>query len=159
MRLPRLLLVLLAAAPAVRAAELTLSHATVADLQAAMEAGALTSEKLLQLYLARVERYEADLNAVITLNPRALDEARALDTERKTKGPRSPLHGIPIGSVQPTASRGSSPSVMPTSRPPAPSACPCTPRPWRAKRSPINFAARLSRIARHLSARSAGGIP
>ncbi len=96
MRLSRLLLLLLAATPVVRAGELTLSHATVADLQAAMASGTVTSESLLQLYLARVDRYEPDLNAVITLNPRALEEARALDIERKTKGPRSPLHGIPV---------------------------------------------------------------
>jgi Asp-tRNA(Asn)/Glu-tRNA(Gln) amidotransferase A subunit family amidase len=36
------------------------------------------------------------INSVITLNPKALEEARALDLERKTKGRRSPLHGIPI---------------------------------------------------------------
>ena len=36
------------------------------------------------------------MHAVITLNPKALETARALDAERKAKGPRSPLHGIPI---------------------------------------------------------------
>jgi len=82
-----------------RAATFDLSTATIADIQAAMDKGALSSEKLVQLYLARIEAYDAKgpaLNAVITLNPKALDEARALDEERKAKGPRSPLHGIPI---------------------------------------------------------------
>ena len=53
----------------------------------------------MQLYLARIDAYDRQgprLRAVITLNPKALDTARALDAERKAKGPRSPLHGIPI---------------------------------------------------------------
>src|SRR5882724_12500748 len=92
-----LLAVLLATAPFARAAEFDLSTATVADIQAAMDSGALTSEKLVQLYLARIEAYDQKgpkLNTVITLNKNALAEARALDAERKAKGPRSPLHGI-----------------------------------------------------------------
>jgi len=87
------------AASPLLAATLDLSTATIADLQAAMEKGALTSEKLVQLYLARIEAYDQKgpaLNTIITLNPRALDEARALDAERKAKGPRSPLHGIVV---------------------------------------------------------------
>src|ERR1019366_10036690 len=49
--------------------------------------------------LARIQAYDRQgpsLHAVLTLNPKALDTARALDAERKAKGPRSPLHGIPI---------------------------------------------------------------
>lgn len=85
--------------PAVPAATFDLSTATIADIQAAMDAGALSSEKLVQLYLARIEAYDKQgpkVNAVITLNPQALAEARALDAERKTKGPRSPLHGTTV---------------------------------------------------------------
>jgi len=85
--------------PTARAAEFDLSTATIADIQAAMDAGALTSEKLVQLYLARIAAYDKKgpaLNSVITLNPNALAEARALDAERKSKGPRSPLHGIVV---------------------------------------------------------------
>jgi amidase len=78
------------------AAEVPLASATIEDLNKAFAAGTLTSEKLVSLCLARVETYEPILNAVITLNPKALDEARALDAERKAKGPRSPLHGIPV---------------------------------------------------------------
>ena len=76
-----------------------LSTATVLEIQAAMDAGVLTSEKLTQLYLARIAAYDQagpKLNTVITLNPKALETARALDAERKAKGPRSALHGVPI---------------------------------------------------------------
>ncbi|MGC4071491.1 MAG: amidase family protein [Nibricoccus sp.] len=88
-------------APAInlRAATFELSSATVADINAAIDAGALTSEKLVQLHLARIAAYDKagpKLNAVITLNPKALEQARALDAERKAKGRRSPLHGVPI---------------------------------------------------------------
>lgn len=94
-----LTLTLIAVAPAASAKTFDLSTATVADINAAFDAGALTSEKLLQLYLARIEAYDKQgpkVNCVITLNPKALEQARALDAERKAKGPRSPLHGIPI---------------------------------------------------------------
>jgi amidase len=76
-----------------------LATATVADINDVFDAGALTSEKLLGLYLKRIEAYDKagpKVNAVITVNPKALEEARALDAERKAKGPRSPLHGIPV---------------------------------------------------------------
>jgi len=82
-----------------RAATFELSTATLADINAAMDAGALTSEKLTELYIARIEAYNSSgpkLNAVIALNPKALEEARALDAERKNKGPRSLLHGVPM---------------------------------------------------------------
>ncbi len=97
---------LLAAAAALSLAPLAaapktfdLATATVADINDAFDAGALTSEKLLGLYLKRIEAYDKagpKVNSVITLNPKALEEARALDAERKAKGPRSPLHGIPV---------------------------------------------------------------
>jgi Asp-tRNA(Asn)/Glu-tRNA(Gln) amidotransferase A subunit family amidase len=73
--------------------------ADVATIQEAVSAGALTYERLVQLYLARVEAYDRSgprLNAVIEVNPRALELARSLDEERRTLGLRSPLHGIPI---------------------------------------------------------------
>lgn len=78
---------------------LDLDTATVADLNAAFDKGTLTAEKLVQLSLARIDAFDRKgpaLRAVITLNPKALDTARALDAERKAKGRRSPLHGIPI---------------------------------------------------------------
>jgi amidase len=86
------------ASPAI-AATFDLETATIADINAAIDAGALTSEKLVELYLARIEAYDKrgpKINSVITLIPGALAEARALDAERRTKGRRSPLHGIPV---------------------------------------------------------------
>ena len=85
--------------PALRAAQFELTTASVADINAAFSAGALTSEKLTQLYLARIAAYDQagpKLNAVILLNPKALEEARALDPERKAGKIRGPLHGIPV---------------------------------------------------------------
>jgi amidase len=79
--------------------KLELTTATIADLQVAMEKGALTSEKLTQLYLARIAAYDQagpKLAAFLYLNPAVLDQARALDAERKAKGTRGPLHGIPV---------------------------------------------------------------
>lgn len=93
----RLLLLLLPlVAPALRATEFDLATATVADINAAFATGALTSEKLTALYLKRIETYEPALHAVITLNPRALEEARGLDAERKAGKVRGPLHGVPV---------------------------------------------------------------
>jgi amidase len=76
-----------------------LDTVTIADVNAAFSRGTLTSERLTQMFLARIEAYDKQgpaLRAVITVNPKALETARAMDAERKTKGPRSPLHGIPI---------------------------------------------------------------
>jgi amidase len=87
------------AMPRSRGAELDLTAATIPELDAALNSGALTSEKLVQLYQARIAAYDKQgpmINAVITLNPKALDEAKALDAERKITGPRSAIHGIPI---------------------------------------------------------------
>jgi amidase len=78
---------------------IALDAATIADVNAAFAAGMLSSERLVQLFLARVQAFDRQgpmLRSVITVNPRAVETARALDAERKAKGPRSPLHGIPI---------------------------------------------------------------
>jgi amidase len=83
----------------VRAANFDLTTATIEDINAAFKAGTLTSEKLTQLYLARIEAYDKQgptLNSVIVLNPKALETARALDAERKAGKVRSPIHGIPV---------------------------------------------------------------
>jgi Asp-tRNA(Asn)/Glu-tRNA(Gln) amidotransferase A subunit family amidase len=76
-----------------------LMHASVADIQASVAAGSLTYERLVEMYLARIAAYEKAgprLNAIIQINPKALEVARALDGERRERGLRSPLHGIPI---------------------------------------------------------------
>ena len=78
---------------------LNIETATIADLDAALASGKLTSEQLVGMYLKRIGAYDKQgpsINAVITLNPKALEIAKALDAERKAKGPRSPIHGIPI---------------------------------------------------------------
>jgi len=83
----------------VPATDFDLATATIEDINKAFDANALTSEKLTQLYLNRIDAYDKKgpkINAVITLNKQALATARALDAERKAKGPRSPLHGVPI---------------------------------------------------------------
>ncbi len=76
-----------------------LSQATIADLNTAFDAGTLTAERLVEMYLARIEAYDQQgpaLNTVLWLNGRAVEQARALDAERRASGPRSPLHGIPV---------------------------------------------------------------
>lgn len=81
------------------AANFKLTEATVADINAAFDAEALTSEQLTQLYLNRIEAYDnqgPSLNSIITVNPSALQTASELDKERQMTGPRSPLHGIPV---------------------------------------------------------------
>jgi amidase len=82
-----------------RATTVDLAGATIADIDAAFDKGTLTSEKLVKMYLRRIAAYDKQgpaINAVITLNPKALETAKALDKERKAQGPRSPLHGIPV---------------------------------------------------------------
>lgn len=72
---------------------------SILDLQAAQTDGRVTSRGLVESYLARIRAYDQagpTLNAVVTLNPHALADADALDKERAAKGPRGPLHGIPI---------------------------------------------------------------
>lgn len=81
------------------AAPLDLTSATIEQLNVAMRSGKVTSEELVKQYLKRIDAYDKKgpaINAVITLNPKALETAKALDAERAKSGPRSPLHGIPI---------------------------------------------------------------
>jgi amidase len=76
-----------------------LEEATIAGLQEMMASGRETSESVVALYLGRireVDRSGPGLNAVIEINPDALSIARELDRERREKGPRGPLHGIPV---------------------------------------------------------------
>ena len=89
----------LAASTAVQARTVEIDQATVAEINAGFTAGTLTSEKLVAASLARIAAYDRQgprLHAMITVNAKALETARALDAERKAKGPRSPLHGIPV---------------------------------------------------------------
>jgi Asp-tRNA(Asn)/Glu-tRNA(Gln) amidotransferase A subunit family amidase len=75
------------------------SEATISTLQEAMQSGTVTSRSLVEAYLARIQAYDGQgpkLNAIITTNPNAVKDAEALDRERAQKGPRGPLHGIPV---------------------------------------------------------------
>jgi Asp-tRNA(Asn)/Glu-tRNA(Gln) amidotransferase A subunit family amidase len=75
------------------------AEASIADEQKAMTEGRVTSKALVQAYLNRIEAFDRKgprLNSMITINPHALSDAEALDRERAAKGPRGPLHGIPV---------------------------------------------------------------
>ena len=74
-------------------------EAGIAEIGAALEAGRTTSVALVDAYLARIRAYDqagVGINAIVRLNPRAREEAAALDEERRTNGARGPLHGVPV---------------------------------------------------------------
>src|SRR5262245_35367780 len=71
-------------------------EATIPEMQRAMATKRVTSRELVRQYLARIATYDAKLHAVITVNPKALEEAEARDRERAQGKVRGPLHGIPI---------------------------------------------------------------
>src|SRR3984893_7780309 len=76
-----------------------LDEITIDDLQKAFQSGQYSSRSLSEKYLARIAEIDKAgprVNAVIELNPDALQIADALDQERRSKGPRGPLHGIPV---------------------------------------------------------------
>jgi len=76
-----------------------LEEITVANLQHGMASGQFTAATVARHYLKRIEEVDRKgprLKAVIELNPDAVGIAEALDRERKAKGPRGPLHGVPI---------------------------------------------------------------
>ena len=74
-----------------------LMDATIAELLTAMDEGRLTSERLVQMYLDRIEAYDEPLGllTIISLNPDALEEARAAD-QKRAQGGSGRLLGIPI---------------------------------------------------------------
>jgi amidase len=72
---------------------------TIDDLQKVFQSGEYSSHSLTEKYLARIHEIDKTgpmLNSIIELNPDALQIADALDQERKSKGSRGPLHGVPI---------------------------------------------------------------
>ena len=80
-----------------------LEEITIADLQDRLKSGEFTARLLVEKYWVRVSDIDMRtdngrpvLNSVIEMNPDALSIADALDRERKEKGPRGPLHGIPV---------------------------------------------------------------
>jgi len=95
------LILAFAAAVAVAAApsapsRLTVVETSITDLQRALQQRRVTSRDLVQQYLTRIALYEDRLNAIIYVNPRALEEADERDRERAEGRVRGPLHGIPI---------------------------------------------------------------
>ena len=79
--------------------EFELDELTVADLQRDMRSGRYSSASLTEKYLARIaeiDRQGPSLHSVIETNPDAIAIARSLDEERRSKGPRGPLHGNPV---------------------------------------------------------------
>jgi amidase len=84
--------------PSVRGKRHTFSvvEATIPEMQAAMKEGRVTSRELVIQYLLRIAIYNSKLNAVITVNPNALNQADERDRERAMGKARGPLHGIPI---------------------------------------------------------------
>ena len=74
----------------------TVVEATIPALQVAMAKGQVTSRQLVEQYLVRIATYEDKLNAVLAVNPAALQEADVLDRERAQGKLRGPLHGIPV---------------------------------------------------------------
>jgi amidase len=76
-----------------------LNEATIAQLQKQMKSGAMTARSITEAYLQRIQKIDTQgpvLNSVIEVNPDAVQIAASLDRERREKGPRGPLHGIPI---------------------------------------------------------------
>jgi len=85
--------------PATDVAAFELDEITISQLADGMSSGKYTARAIAEKYLARIEaidRHGPALNSVIEINPDALEIAEKLDAERKEKGSRGPLHGIPI---------------------------------------------------------------
>ncbi|MDQ2766029.1 MAG: amidase family protein, partial [Gemmatimonadota bacterium] len=94
--LPSLRAQALSATPALRNAGGAVEERSIAQLQEAMRSGVMSSREITDAYRARIAEMDHDLKAVIELNPDAPSIADAMDAERKSKGARGPLHGIPI---------------------------------------------------------------
>ena len=73
-----------------------LDEVTITELQARLTSGKLSAVALAKKYLARISEMDGRVRSVLELNPDALTIAADLDRERKSKGPRGPMHGIPV---------------------------------------------------------------
>jgi amidase len=83
--------------PDIKPAEL--DEITISELQDGMKSGKFTARSLVEKYTARIAEIDKNgpaINSVIEMNPDALSIADSLDQERKAKGPRGPMHGIPV---------------------------------------------------------------
>jgi amidase len=73
-----------------------LEEVTISEIQVKLNSGEITSKELVLIYLHRISLYDQGVHSILEINPDALQIAEALDAERREKGPRSQLHGIPI---------------------------------------------------------------
>ncbi len=76
-----------------------LEEVTIPELQDGLKSGKFTARSLVEKYTSRIHEIDKRgpaVNAIIELNPDALEIADALDRESRAKGPRGPLHGIPV---------------------------------------------------------------
>jgi amidase len=90
---------IVSAAPAPDIKPFELDEITISDLQGGMKSGKFTARSLVEKYSARIEEIDKHgpaINSIIELNPDALSIADTLDEERKAKGPRGPMHGVPV---------------------------------------------------------------
>jgi len=81
------------------AAPFPVLETSIADIHAAFKSGKLTARQLVQQYLDRIHAYDQQgprINSIITLNPKALEEAATLDAQYRRSGLAGPLHGIPV---------------------------------------------------------------
>jgi len=88
-----------AASAAAEVKPFELDEITITELQDGMKSGKFSALSLVEKYTARINEIDKQgpaVNAVIELNPEAEAIADALDQERKAKGPRGPLHGVPV---------------------------------------------------------------
>jgi amidase len=89
-------------APAIPASDIKpaeLDEITISELQDGMKSGKFTARSLVEKYTVRIAKIDKNgpaINSVIELNPDALSIADSLDQERKAKGRRGPMHGIPV---------------------------------------------------------------
>src|ERR1700674_2410311 len=75
------------------------AYATIEQLRAALDSGQISSEQLVRYYMDRIERFDKKgphINALITLNTKAPEQARQLDAERKNQAHNDILYGIPF---------------------------------------------------------------
>src|SRR6266852_1049904 len=85
--------------PAPEVTSFELDEVTISDLQDGMKSGKFTARSLVEKYSQRIDdidKHGPTINSVLELNPDALSIADALDRERKSKGSRGPMHGIPV---------------------------------------------------------------
>jgi len=79
--------------------EILKEELTIEEIQQAMKTGVLTSKEIVMYYLHRIAKYDQSgpkLNSILEINPEAIFIAEGLDYERKTKGARGLLHGVPV---------------------------------------------------------------